>query len=273
MAMNAGMKAGGNWGAKAGLKQVAGSSLPLIGNIATAAWFIYDGVTAIGDVSAIKAAAEEALEQLDVLKSKLTDLQSIAKDVEGFGQLSPEEQLNKAQEIGSTGQDMLASLNSCLRARKCNLVPYDKDGGPFGARKGNKLESSNAGGCCPGQTGHHLIPGASIRGACKNYNHGSAPVVCAEGTSWHTGSHARLHKAYAMAIGRKKQDAAGTVSLDDTIDAAVESHMMAFPLSKCSSKCIRSQLQSYYQQMCKGARPQVVNEQGKPANDKVEDDI
>lgn len=273
MAMNAGMKAGGKWAAKVGLKQVAGSSLPLIGNIAMAAWSIYDGVIAIGEVSAIKAAAEEALEQLDVLKSKLTDLQSIAQNVEGFSQLTPEEQLSKAQEIGAAGQDMLASLNGCLRARKCNLVPYEKDGGPFGARKGNKIESSNAGGCCPGQTGHHLIPSASIKGACKNYVHGSAPVVCAEGTSWHTGSHARLHQAYAMAIGRKSQDAAGTVSLNDTIDAAVESHMVAFPLSKCSAKCIRSQLQSYYQQMCKGARPQVVNEQGKSTNDRVEDDI
>ena len=263
MALNAGMKAGGKWAVKAGLKQAAGSSLPLIGNIAMAVWSVYDGVTAIGDVAEIKAAAEEALEQLDVLRSKLTDLQRIAQDVEGFNQLSPEEQLEKAQEIGATGQDMLASLNGCLRARKCNLVPFHRDGAPFGAKKGSNIEASNKGGCCNGQTGHHLIPGASIEGACKNYDHGAAPVVCTEGTSWHVGSHQRVHTAYADIIATKPRDAAGTVSLDDAINAAVQSHMLAFPLSKCSAKCIRAQLVSYYQQMCKGARPSVVNEQGK----------
>ncbi|EGX6616381.1 hypothetical protein JE592_002483 [Salmonella enterica] len=117
-----------------------------------------------------------------------------------------------------------------------------------------------------GQTGHHLIPGASIADACKNYDHSVAPVVCAEGTSWNLGSHGRAHNAYAKAIATKPKDSSGTVSLDDAITAAVQSHMLAFPLSKCSPKCIRAQLESYYKQMCKGARPNVVNEQGKSTN-------
>lgn len=263
MALNAGAKAAGKWGAKVVAKQVGGSSVPGWGNAAMAIWSIYDGVVAISDVADIKAAASEALEQLDVLRNKLTDIQKIASEFEGFSQLSPEEQLEKAQELGATGQDILATLNSCLRARKCNLVPFQKDGGPFGSRKGNRIEASNGGGCCKGQTGHHLIPGASITDACKNYDHSVAPVVCAEGTSWNLGSHGRAHNAYAKVIATKPKDGSGTVSLDDAITAAVQSHMLAFPLSKCSPKCIRAQLESYYKQMCTGARPNVVNEQGK----------
>ncbi len=271
MAFNAGAKATGKWVSKVVVKQGAGSSVPGWGNAAMAIWSIGEGVMAAGEVGDIRAAATEALEQLDVLRKKLTDLQKIASEFEAFSQLSPEEQLEKAQELGATGQDTLATLNSCLRARKCNLVPWHKDGGPFGSRKGNRVEAGNSGGCCNGQTGHHLIPGASIADACKNYDHNIAPVVCAEGTSWHLGSHRRIHQAYADVLKTKAKDEAGTVSLDDAIDAAVKSHMLAFPLSKCSAKCIRAQLESYYRNICKGARPYVVNEQSKKDKKSVED--
>ncbi|MCU7850388.1 MAG: DUF4150 domain-containing protein [Candidatus Thiodiazotropha sp. (ex Lucinoma kastoroae)] len=269
MALNAGLKAGGKWVAKAGLKQAAGTSVPLAGNIAMAAWSVYDGICAISEVSEIKAAAEQALEQLDVLKSKATEITDLSKEFENYSNLSDEDQLKKAQELSTQGQDLLATANDCTRARKCNLVPYKADGlgNPMGKRKVSKVESANNGGCCPGQTGHHLIPEASVKGACPNYDHGAAPTVCAEGTSQNMGSHKRLHQALAgehqtlAADGKIAPD--GSMSMDDAMDAAADSHQDAFPASKCSKKCIRAQLEPYYR-TCRGGRPSMVDEQAKP---------
>jgi hypothetical protein len=266
MALNAGLKAGGKWLAKTGGKQLVGSSVPVAGNIAMAAWSLYDGICAISEVSEIRAAANQALEQLDVLKSRGSELADLSKEFENFSQLSEEDQLKKAQEISTQGQDLLATANDCTRARKCNLVPHTADGlgNPMGKRKVSEVESSNNGGCCPGQTGHHLIPEASIKGACPNYDHGAAPTVCVEGTSQNFGSHKRAHQALAnehkalAKYGKLASD--GTMSMDDSLDAAAKSHKEAFPTSKCSEKCIRAQLESYYR-TCRGGRPSMVNEQ------------
>ncbi len=202
-----------------------------------------------------------ALFRLSVLRNKMTSLQSIAKDFENFGKLSPEEQLKKALE--------LATLNNCTRARKCNLVPYKAQGaGNLKGQKGkSKVEPASKGGCCPGQTGHHLIPKSSIKDSCKGfYDHDTAPTVCVEGTSQNMGSHKRVHQALAAEhreLGKDgKVSPDGTMSLDDALDAAADSHAKAFPLSRCSKKCIRAQLESYYRG-CRNARPAMVNDQAK----------
>ena len=274
IAVNAGTKAAAKWGAKAGLKQLAGSEVPIAGNIVMGIWSAVDAVSAIGDVGEIKTVATEALEQLDVLKNKLTDLQNVAKEFENFSKLSPEEKLKKAQQIATEGQDALATLNECTRARKCNLVPYSSDGvgGPFGSKQ-SKVESAKNGGCCPGQTGHHLIPEESIKDSCPNYDHGAAPTVCVEGTSQNMGSHKRIHQALAVEhekLAMKGKVASdGSMSMNDALDAAANSHKEAFPLSQCSKKCIRAQLDAYYK-ACRGARPKMVNDQAKktlPGND------
>lgn len=184
------------------------------------------------------------------------------------GLRTEEEQLKKAQEIATQGQDLLATANDCTRARKCNLVPYNADGlgNPMGKRKVSKVESAGNGGCCPGQTGHHLIPEASIQGACPNYDHGAAPTVCVEGTSQNMGSHMRAHQTLAnehkILDRRGKVASDGTMSMDDALDAAAESHQEAFPASKCSEKCIRAQLEAYYR-TCRGGRPGMVDAQAK----------
>jgi hypothetical protein len=270
MALRAGAKAGAKWVAKAGVKQLGGSALPVAGNIAMGLWSIYDAAVAIGDVSEIRAVANETLESLDVLKNKLGDIQRLSKDFENFGNLSPAEQAEKAQALGAEGQDVLATINDCTRARKCNLVPYSSDGAGNLIRQRGKsnVESSRNGGCCPGQTGHHLIPGGSVKKNCPNYDHATAPTVCVEGTSQSLGSHGRIHKALAAehdirAINGKVA-ADGTMSLSDAIDAAADSHAEAFPLSKCSKKCMKAQLESYYNSMCRGARAEAVNAQSKP---------
>lgn len=273
MAFNAGAKALAKWGAKAAVKQLGGSSLPVAGNIAMGIWSAYDAAVAVGDVSEIKAVATESLEKLDILRNKLEDLQTKAKEFADFSKLSDAEKLEKAQALSSDGQDILATLNDCTRARKCNLVPYKADGAgnPFGKRDSKNpslIESADGGGCCPGQTGHHLIYGAMAEGACPNYDHKVAPTVCVEGTSQNVGSHGRVHdqmdkEVRLLAKGNKLQNE--TMSTEQAIDAAAKSHKEAFPLSRCSAKCIRAQLEAYYGQMCRGGRLKAVDKYGNPA--------
>lgn len=264
MAVNAGAKAAAKWGAKAAAKQLAGSSVPAWGNAAMAIWSVVDAAVAVGDVAEIRAVATESLGRLDVLRNKAGELQDLARRFGDPSKLTDEEVLK----LGADGQDMLATLNDCTRARKCNLVPYKADGAGnlIGQRGKSKVESANGGGCCPGQTGHHLIPEASLKDQCPKYDHAMAPTVCVEGFSQNHGSHQRAHQALARAheklSDKGKVAADGSMSMDDAVNAGADSHKDAFPLSNCSKACIKEQLDNYYK-MCRGARPQMVNEQAK----------
>jgi hypothetical protein len=218
----------------------------------------------VGNVAEIRAAATEALDKLEVLQKKAGELQDMARRFGDLSQLKDEDALKLATE----GQDMLATLNDCTRARKCNLVPYQGQAGNLiGQRGKSKVEPANNGGCCAGQTGHHLIPEASLKAQCPNYDHNMAPTVCVEGFSQNHGSHQRAHQALAKAHMQKLKDGKvapdGSMSMGDAIDSAADSHKEAFPLSNCSKACIKEQLESYYK-MCSGARPQMVDSQAKP---------
>lgn len=270
MATKAGAKALAKWAAKAGVKQLAGSSVPAIGNALMGIWSAVDAVVAIGDINEIRAVAAESLERLQMLRGKVGELGNLAKEFENFDKLTPEEQLAKAQKVGAAGQDALATLNDCTRARKCMLTPFE--GNPKGEKP---REHSNNKGCCGGQTGHHLVNGAMMEGACPGYStsppndrvHKDAPTVCVEGTNQTVGSHKRVHDA----MDRQVKDladagkaAGGTMSLDDTINAAAKSHSEAFPASRCSERCIKNQLESFYKDKCPNARPRAIDKNGKP---------
>lgn len=246
--------------AKAAAKQAAGSALPVAGNIAMAVWSMYDAYTAIGDVKEIKRVASIALHEVETLKGKLTELQKQAKQ---FDSLTDQE----AHRVAVEAQEALATLNDCVRARKCQLVPHTAlTGAPPDTPK--SLEpAKKGGGCCHGQTGHHLMPEKSLDGMCPGYRHALAPTVCAEGTTQNFGSHRRVHQALADAhlamATNGKVDANGTMSMDDALDAATNSHESAFPLAGCSKKCIRAQLESYYK-VCGNVRPKMLNASSKP---------
>jgi hypothetical protein len=261
MATDAGAHALMKWGLKAGVKQLAGSSVPAIGNALMGLWSVVDGVIAIGDVNEIRQVATESLEQLNVLREKVGELQTMASEFENFSNLSPQEQLTKAQQLGTAGQDALATLNECVRARKCNLVPHtQKD-------RSRNVEPSDQGGCCKGQTGHHLVSGAAMKEACPAYNrsaHAIAPTVCVEGTTQQFGSHKRVHEKYAEATTAAVKGADGRMSMADTLDAAAESHMKAFPLSRCSKACILAQLKGHYDTHCANSRVLPGNRNGNP---------
>ncbi len=263
MATKAGAKATAKWGAKAGLKQGVGSSALGPGNLVMGVWSLIDAGFAIADVNEIRKVALESLEQIKVLQNQLTRLQAIASNFQEFDKLSRADQLEKAQELGTEGQDILATLNACTRARKCNLVPKDKKDGA------KNTETADGKGCCPGQTGHHLIYDAMIKDSnCPGYEYGTAPTVCVEGTSQHFGSHKRVHDNMDKAtkdLARRGKLPGGTMSLDDTINNAVRAHMEAFPLSRCKPNCIKAQLDEYYKKKCPNAQLKAVDKNGKSA--------
>ena len=80
--------------------------------------------------------------------------------------------------------------DNCLKARRCMLQPYDK------TEKGK-------GGCCDGQTGHHLVEASGFMegrtssdpSILKNtrYDPAKAPCVCVEGTNQYHGTHGLMH--------------------------------------------------------------------------------
>lgn len=186
------------------------------------------------------------------------------------------------QGLGADAQDNISELNDCTRARKCTLTPFSTSDEYAGREHSQKFGK----GCCNGQTGHHLIYGAMMKGACADYDnaggnrkHKDAPTVCVEGASQHVGSHGRVHDAMDrvtksfLKAQKRKPDAFGkvTLSLDEAISLAVKSHQSAFPMSGCSSECTRKQLESYYFNACKDARPVAKDKMGRKLDENSAD--
>ncbi len=162
--------------------------------------------------------------------------------------------------------------SKCLAARRCSLQPYD-------AEKGG-------GGCCPGQTPHHLVEASAFhakgRGdgtenkatgqhvkvdGCKNYDMNKAPCICVEGAGHGIGTHGLIHtfqsaKAQKCPSGSLKADGGGTLSaeirgktvtefrkttLADAQKAGAEAVTETFPESGCNEDCIEAQLKAYHE--------------------------
>ncbi len=129
---------------------------------------------------------------------------------------------------------VLAKLNPCTRARRCILVPFNQTGMP--ASLGGK-------GCCPGQTGHHLLPHEMTTGRCTGYTKGSAPTICVEGVNNSHGTHGMIHGLLKKQIDDYKNGfhligSRDTLSYDQARDMAIESVHLTFPESRCSTACL-----------------------------------
>lgn len=150
--------------------------------------------------------------------------------------------------------------NKCAEARKCQLVPYTNKG-----KKRSDTSKKDDGGCCNGQTGHHLIPDAMVKNSgCPGYAKGSAPVICAEGSSHSIGSHGSLHTALDNELIRlqiKDVIKNDKLHVKQAINCATKSLQKTFPASGCSDACIKAQLRNYYDQ-CSGTQFDAVTKNG-----------
>lgn len=130
----------------------------------------------------------------------------------------------------------------CINAKRCMLVPYDR--------------SKSKGGCCPGQTPHHLVPKHHFPDFPK-YDQAKAPCVCAEGYSWHREddsyfpnakkTHPALHDLQD-ATERSFVDQGLDMDYDEAREVGIVAHQTVFPDSECSDECLRAQLDAYHNQ-------------------------
>ncbi|MDR0701436.1 MAG: hypothetical protein LBF61_03340 [Azoarcus sp.] len=136
---------------------------------------------------------------------------------------------------------LLAMMDACIRARKCMLVKYkdqnDKDGT----------------GCCPGQTGHHIIPDSAVKDAgCPGYNKNDALVMCLEGSTNHAGwgTHGNAHANLQEEIRHyRKMENATEISYNDMAEKGIDAVRRAARF-QCDKKCLRAQLDRNYN--CEG---------------------
>ncbi|GLX11954.1 hypothetical protein Pstr01_01930 [Pseudomonas straminea] len=146
--------------------------------------------------------------------------------------------------------------NKCLQARRCMLTPYKPQG------RGKARQP----GCCPGQTGHHLIEasaflepgtrkeGGSLRAQFKNskYDLDRAPCVCAEGPDNTTATHGLMHTY--QGVRAKKLAPDGTWTLRQATECGAASVNMVFQ-SGCDQQCLESQLNAYHSSPEVGVKP------------------
>lgn len=149
----------------------------------------------------------------------------------------------------TTKRTMSANENDCAAARRCQLLPYNAS-----PRNGHD-------GCCPSQTGDHVIPKSSFFVKAVNdgngkrmkgwgespgktgYDINAAPCMCLEGGS-NSGSHGDRH-AYHKASGTV--DPGKPISFADEADACAESAHAVAP--QCSKACIKAQLEQGHKGM------------------------
>ncbi len=245
--------------------------IPIVGQVIAVADLVYTGVQAYERVQEIKAEIAEVKETVDRLKQSAEKVRDTFKkyDIKNLTDINSEQ----TQALMSDVQTAIATADPCLRARKCTLVPYSKSGsGP--ANWAGK-------GCCPGQTGHHLLPDAMFRdpnsaardGAFEQwkssysgkkaaadlkmsdmprdklpkakcwegYTESRAPTICLEGTSNNHGSHGAAHAATKALLA----DALGQKEMDYET-ARNRMSTMVHKTYGCNKECIDKQLDAYY---------------------------
>lgn len=217
-------------GARTAGKAVAGILGGIFtGGVATAAsvaWTVADVVQTASEIATL--VGPEAQMMFDSMND-MVGMKDKAKSILGDMKDHPE----KAH---ANMQEMLASFNPCLKARKCGLVKY-------------KDSETGKDGCCRGQTGHHIIPDSMVKNAgCPGYKYEEAPVMCLEGTSnlkgW--GSHGTAHQILKTSMDEYKADTGSeTISYKDAKKQALDAAEKA-GAKRCDRKCLEAQLDEHY---------------------------
>lgn len=248
--------------------------IPIVGWVLTAvdvAVTAYDAAGRIGEMRKTVEDLKGTVERLKEAGGKISGTLNQYKDkLKNFDKLSEAEQKKVANTVMADIQTAYAGADPCLRARKCMLVPFSKDGAAKWA--GN--------GCCPGQTGHHLLPDAMFRdsgtkaAAAKSawaadpknlnskgqlrsmprskmptrdcwdgYTEGASPTICVEGNNQHMGSHGVMHELTKLNLRGKGFAGKKEMPYPDARDLVLKEVSATYG---CSKKCLQEQLDAYY---------------------------
>jgi len=235
-----------NYAEKAAAREgaaLASLVVPGVGEIVTLGttiWNVVGGVWTAGSV-AVHAigVGKAAIEKYVELKPQLTALKGL---------------LGKKPTPSTVLADMMtaaAVTNPCIQARRCILVPYEETETISDVSSG-AVQARSGKGCCPGQTGHHVLPGAMFSdknaSACsKNYDHSKGLVICTEGTGNRVGSHGAAHLALDKSIKRyQMQTGAKTIPYEEACARGIGAARSLNP--GCSNKCMKAQLDAHYKE-------------------------
>lgn len=204
------------------------------------------GMTIDGANDALNAAKEfpELAKEIEQTAAKIKDAKAQISEIQGhLDKYKKADGSYNKQEMVTDMMTAAAKLNPCIRARRCALVPYKETKNPNAGRDGN--------GCCPGQTGHHVLPSAMFDG-CADYDPNAAPTVCVEGVNNKHGSHGAMHETLGnelkklQYINQSPIPKGAQVTKQDAISAGVTSVQKTFPESGCDKKCLAAQLNAFY---------------------------
>jgi hypothetical protein len=237
------------------------------------------GAAVIDVIDGVVTTVSTAVEMIDTAINLADDAGAVRDAMDRAQKVK--DAMGDEEKLKALKDDMLKEMqeevknDKCLQARKCMLVPYDKkkqeDMRPGEQASGGNLSTQlglgDSRGCCPGQTGHHLIPGSWVKDKCTNYDHDSAPVTWMEGTGHSDGSHGEMHtglnKAYDDLLSAKlAEDQDGKVNINEAIGMASQSHQEVYPVDRgffhwkdgCEKECLEAQLHKHYDKLdCEAA--------------------
>jgi hypothetical protein len=217
--------------------------------ILMALWTIADIAVAINDLASFMGDKGKAflntLGNLDKAEEKIAELAQDLKD-------KPMKGLTNTMRYA-------AELNPCIRARKCLLVPYKNTEKNRSDRSKAATQAKHGQGCCPGQTGHHIMPDSMFEGVdCPGYSYDDAPTMCLEGTSnsagWgsHGDAHANLKttmKHYRDTENERLGGDPDSISYDAAQKQGIDA-VRKEAATQCDPDCLKAQLDDHYKQ-CK----------------------
>jgi hypothetical protein len=141
----------------------------------------------------------------------------------------------------TTTRTKKASADKCSSARRCRLVSFD-------AKPNDGIN-----GCCPAQTGDHLVPKSSFfkesvdhgefMDGWEKYKINDAPTMCLEGGS-NSGSHGLRHAHHKSTTDFPPKKSR---PFNDEVDHCVKGAKAVAP--DCSEECIKHQLKKGHQGM------------------------
>lgn len=224
---------------------VAGTTgVGLVVTAGMAAWTLTDVIDTATEV------AEMLGPQGQEILADLMDLDNLQAKIEAKAAAYKKEPDKFLAEL----MELQARRSPCISARKCMLVPYNNSKKP----QVNKGE-----GCCPGQTGHHVIPDAAMKGNSCYSGKGGAPTICLEGTTQRHGSHGKAHERLEKILEDQGLANGDTTSYKTIRDSSIEAIQTA-GAAHCSKKCLQAQLDNFYNACNKGDQKNISAHSGFP---------